>query len=346
MKSFRLIPLALVSGLAACHAPSGDIQASGTIEATSVQVSARSTGQIVRLVGEEGMSVRQGDLLAEVDHSTLDLQLSQARSGVDLARAQLDLLVEGARAEDLVQGREQLNQANDALKSARDDFERMKSLFAGGAATKKQRDDAEVRFTMARAQANAADQALKKLENFARPEEVKAALARLDQARFSVKLLQKAIEDCTVEAPVEGVITEKLIEKGELAAPNTGLYVITDLARVRLTIYVPEPDLGRIRLGQEARVSVDSHPGATFPGRVTWISPVAEFTPRDIQTRDERVKLVFAVRIEIANPDFVFKPGMPADAEIPRARDPSGSANATEDRGRPNATEDRGRTAQ
>ena len=318
MKCCRFIALALVSALAACHRPADDIRASGTIEATSVQVSARSTGQIIRVVGEEGMSVRQGVLLAEVDHSTLDLQLAQARSGVDLARAQLNLLVEGARAEDLVQGRELLNQANDALKSATDDFERMKSLFAAGAATKKQRDDAEVRFTTARAQANAADQALKKLENFARPEEVKAGLARLDQAVFSVKLLQKAIEDCTVEAPVGGVITEKLIEKGELAGPSTGLYVITDLARVKLTIYVPEPDLGRVRLGQEARVSVDSYPGRTFPGTVTWISPVAEFTPRDIQTRDERVKLVFAVKIEIANPEFVFKPGMPADAEIPK----------------------------
>jgi len=320
MNAFRFTALAIAAacGMAACHASTGDIQASGTIEATSMQVSARSSGQIVRLVGEEGMSVRQGDLLAVVDHSTLDLQLSQAGSGVDLARAQLNLLVEGARAEDLVQAREQLNQANDVLKSATEDYERMKSLFTGGAATRKQRDDAETRFTTARAQANAADQALKKLENFARPEEVKAAVARLDQAAFSVKLLQKAIDDCTVVAPVEGVITEKLIEKGELANPNTGLYVITDLARVKLTIYVPEPELGRVRVGQEARVSVDSYPGKTFPGTVTWISPVAEFTPRDIQTRDERVKLVFAVKIEIANPDFVFKPGMPADADIPR----------------------------
>jgi HlyD family secretion protein len=321
MNALRFTALAVlaISGLTACRAPAPGIRASGTIEATSVQVSARGTGQIVRLAGEEGMSVREGDLLAVVDHASLDLQLSQARSGVDLARAQLNLLVEGARAEDLVQGREQLNQANDALKSAADDFERMKSLYAGGAATKKQRDDAEVRFTTARAQANASDQALKKLENFARPEEVKAAVARLDQAVFSVRLLQKAIEDCTVEAPVDGVITEKLIEKGELAGPNTGLYVITDLSRVKLTIYVPEPDLGRIRLGQDAHVSVDSYPGRTFPGTVTWISPLAEFTPRDIQTRDERVKLVFAVKVEIANPDFIFKPGMPADAEIIQA---------------------------
>ena len=95
--SLTLLLFAIVSGLAACQKQSGDIQASGTIEATSGQVSARSSGQIVRLIGEEGMSVRPGDLLAEVDHSTLDIQLSQARSGVDLARAQLDLLVHGAR---------------------------------------------------------------------------------------------------------------------------------------------------------------------------------------------------------------------------------------------------------
>ena len=317
MKQVLIAACALLV-LAGCARATHAIESSGTIEATSVQVSSKSSGEILHLDASEGSRVEKGDLLAVIDHSTLDLQLGQARSGVDLARAQLDLLTAGARGEDLAQAREAVIQANETLSSAQEDFQRMESLFKAGAATKKQRDDAETRFTTDRAQAASAEQGLKKLENFARPEDVKAALARVDEAAYSVRLLEKAVQDCAVRAPANGIVTEKLVEEGELAAPGTGLYVITDLDPVKLTIYVPETDLGNIRLGEKARISIDSRPGAVFPGTVTYISPIAEFTPRDIQTKDERVKLVYAVRIEISNPDGVFKPGMPADAVLDR----------------------------
>jgi len=308
--------LAAFLALSACSRGSRAIQASGTIEATSVQVSSRSSGEILHMDATEGEVVKEGDILAVIDHAALDLQLGQARSGVDLAKAQLDLLTNGARGEDLAQAKDAVNQANDTLANAQEDYNRMESLYKVGAATQKQRDDAQYRFTAARAQASSAQQALLKLQNFARPEDVKAALARVDQAVYSVRLLEKSIQDCTVHSPTGGIVTEKLVEEGELAAPGTGLYVITNLDTVKLTIYVSETDLGNIKLGEEARISVDSSPGTTYPGKVTFISPIAEFTPRDIQTKDERVKLVYAVRIEIANPQQIFKPGMPADATL------------------------------
>jgi HlyD family secretion protein len=264
----------------------------------------------------EGRMIARGDLLAEIDHAALDLQLGQAQSGVDLAQAQLSLLTNGARGEDLAQAQEALNQANEALRTAQVDSQRTTSLFNSSAATRKERDDADTRLTNARAQASAADQALKKLQNFARPEEVRAGIARVNQADYSVRLLERSIQDCTVRSPADGIVTEKLAEEGELAAPGMGLYVVTNLSTVKLTIYIPESALGSIRLGESARIRIDSSPGKDFSGKVTWISPVAEFTPRDIQTKDERVKLVFAVRIEIANPQGVFKPGMPADAVL------------------------------
>jgi len=301
----------------ACSTRSRSIEASGTIEATSVQVSSQSSGEVLHLDADEGTFVKQGDILAVIDHAALDIQLGEARSGVDLAKAQLDLLTAGARGEDLAQAKDALNQANDTLENAQEDFNRMESLYKVNAATKKQRDDAEFRLTSAKAQASSTQQALLKLENLARPEDVKAALARVEQAQYSVRLLAKSIQDCTVRSPTKGIVTEKLVEEGELVAPGTGLYVITDLDIVKLTIYVPETDLGNIRLGQEARISIDSKHGTTYPGKVTYISPIAEFTPRDIQTKDERVKLVFAVRIQIANPQGIFKPVMPADAALP-----------------------------
>jgi HlyD family secretion protein len=307
--------------LASCAKASETIEVSGTIEATSVQVSSKSSGEILHLDASEGSRVQKGDLLAVIDHSNLDIQLGQAKSGVDLARAQLDLLTNGARGEDLAQAREALNEANETLSSATEDFHRMESLFKGAAATKQQRDDAETRYITARDRAASAEQGLKKLENFARPEEVKAALARVDQEVYSVRLLEKAIQDCSVHASTNGIVTEKLVEEGELAAPGSGLFVVTDLDTVKLTVYVPETELGNIRLGQKARISVDSHPGTVFPGTVNYISPIAEFTPRDIQTKDERVKLVYAVRVEIPNSVGIFKPGMPADASLDRIRD-------------------------
>ena len=146
---------------------------------------------------------------------------------------------------------------------------------------------------------------------------MKAALARVDQAVYSVRLLQKSIQDCTVRAPMDGVVTERLVEEGELAAPGTGLFVVTRPGHGEAAIYVPETDLGNIRLGRR-RGSPSTPARAAYPGTVTYISPVAEFTPRDIQTKDERVKLVYAVRIEIANPQQSSRPGMPADATLAR----------------------------
>jgi HlyD family secretion protein len=324
MRRWHVMLLCAAALSAACTKPPAGLEASGTIEATSVRVSSRAAGVILSMAAAEGQSVTRGDLLAEIDHEALDLQLGQARAGVELARAQLGLLASGARPEDISQAQEAVTQANQAMRSAQSDSERTARLFAARAATSKERDDAEARLTSARAQAAAAEQALRKLENFARVDEVRAASARVQQAQFAARLLEKGIADCTVRSPLSGIVTEKLAEPGELAAPGTGLYVVTDLATVRLTIYVPETALARVRLGQRARIRIDSRPGRDFDGTVTWISSVAEFTPRDVQTREERVKLVFAVRIEMANPDGALKPGLPADAMLEEETRPDG----------------------
>jgi HlyD family secretion protein len=319
MTKYPIIIAVCCALLASCQRPALKIEASGTIEAVSVRVSAKSTGEILKLSADEGSRVKKGAELALIDHSILDIQLAQAKAGADLSRAQLELLANGARAEDLAQAEDALTQAGELSRSAQEDFQRTQSLYTQGAASKKQRDDAETRATTTKAQASAADQALKKLINFARPEDLKAAKARLDQAVYSVRLLEKAVKDCTVMSPADGVVTERLVEEGELVMPGAGLYMVTNLDTLKLTIYVAETDLGDIRLGQEAAVSIDSRPGSAFSGKVVYISPDAEFTPRDVQTKDERVKLVFAVRIEIANPEGIFKPGMPADATLQRA---------------------------
>jgi len=260
--------------------------------------------------------VDRGEVVARIDHSLLDFRLEGARSAAEQTDAQLNLLLEGARSEDILQAEAALDQAEEQLELAREDFRRMQKLFDTGSVTEKQRDEAESRLKMAEAGHESALQRLRKLQSLARPEEVRAARAKLTQAQSQVRILEKQIADCTVTAPLGGTVTHRLAEPGEMVVQGTPLVTITDLRRVYLLIYLSEVEVGRVRLGQEAEVFIDSRPDRGFTGRITYISSRAEFTPKNVQTREERVKLVFAVKISVDNPEGILKPGLPGDAFI------------------------------
>jgi HlyD family secretion protein len=296
--------------------PKEVISASGTIEAVEINVASKVVGQIVKLAAEEGRRVKPGDTLAVVDHAALDIQFRQAEAGVRLAEAQLALLVKGARSEDIRQAEEALKQAEASWKLAEEDARRMRDLARSGSVTPKSRDDAEARLAVAMAQRNAADEALKKVRRLARPEEVRAAEARLAQAQAAADLLARTIADCTVVAPSGGIVTHRAVEFGEFVSPGATVATLVDLDTVSVMIYVPEKDLGRIRLGDVAEIRIDAFPDKPFAGKVTTISPEAEFTPKNVQTKEDRVKLVFGVKIEIENKEGWLKPGLPADAVI------------------------------
>ncbi len=312
----RVSVLLAAAILLSCHNNKNKpaISASGTIEAIEVNVSSKTSGQVEKLFVDEGARVKIGDTLAVIDSSSLAIQLAQAQAGVDLAEAQLQLLVKGARIEDIRQSEEALKQAQANLKSAQQDRDRFRDLFAKQSATTKQHQDAEARYTVARAQYEAAQQALEKWKKYARPEDIKSARARLDQADAARDLLKKTISDSTITSPTAGIVTSKAIEQGEFVGPGTTILTIADLSEVHLNIYITEVELGNVRLGQEAEVTIDSYPDRAFKGKVSFISPEAEFTPKNVQTKEERVKLVFRVKIGVPNPENILKPGMPADA--------------------------------
>lgn len=294
----------------------GTITASGTIEAVEVNIAAKTSGQVEKLWVDEGSRVMTGDTLAAIDSSSLKIQLNQAEAGVKLAEAQLELLLKGARIEDIRQAEETVTQAEANLRTAEEDWKRIQNLFDKQSATAKQRDDAESRHTIAQAQQEAARQNLQKLRNLARPEEVKAAQARLEQAIASRDLLKKTIADATVISPASGIVTHKAIEQGEFVGLGITILTVAELDEVHLEIFVAEAELGRLRLGQTAEVRIDSYPDRAFGGQIIFISPEAEFTPKNIQTKEERVKLVYRVKIKIPNPENILKSGMPADATI------------------------------
>jgi HlyD family secretion protein len=307
--------------LAACAKgkDEGVITASGHVEATEVRLSAKVSGNVEAIALQEGDQVAAGQEIARIDTTDARLALEAAQAERSQADAERRLRVAGSRKEDVAEAAAQLGRAQADLRGAQEDLERMETLLASGSGTDKSRDDARTRRDMAAAGVQAAKERLARLHAGSRPEEIDSATARVAAADAKIAQLQQQIADAVVRSPAAGVVTEKLVEQGELVTRGAGLVVISDLARPWLTVYVPEPDLGRLRLGQDAEVATDA--GQKRPGKVTFVSPQAEFTPKNVQTTDERAKLVYKIKIGLDNADGVFKPGMPAEARLKAAEE-------------------------
>lgn len=437
--------------------PQNVVFASGTIEATEVDVSAKVSGRILKLLVDEGDTVQAGQVIALLDGKEIEAQVAQAQGAYEAAQARLAELLRGAREEEIRQAQanlaqaqaaaegarrsletvqemfakatelraqlvnaqtayeaaenaykqakaklelveagtrsEQIEQARAAVEqakaqalNARQDAERAESLYATGAISKQQldaaiarRDSAQAALASAEAklaemlagarkeereQARAAEaQARAQLEGArrnlqviqelytdrlptkqqlelartqyrtalegvaaararldlllagAREETVQAARAQVEQARGALESAKAMTEYLTIRAPVSGRVILKIAEQGELVTPGMPVVRLANLETVWLKVYVPEPNM-RVKLGDRAEVVVDAYPDKRFEGRVTEIADKPEFTPRNVQTKEERVKLVFGVKITLANPQGELKPGMPADATI------------------------------
>jgi HlyD family secretion protein len=298
----------------------GLVVASGHVEATEVLVSTKVSGTIESLAVDEGSVVAAGQELARIDTTDTRLALDAGRAERAQAEAELRLRLAGSRVEDVREARAQVVRAEADLDGAQKDLDRMEGLLAAGSGTTKARDDARTRRDVARAGLDAARERLQRLEAGFRREEKDGARARLEAAEARIAQLEQQLKDAVILSPVKGVVTEKLAEKGELAARGTGIVVVTDLPNAWLNAYVSEPDLARLRLGQEAEVVTDD--GQTRKGRVSFVASRAEFTPKNVQTRDERVKLVYRIKVALENADGLFKPGMPAEARLRPAGEP------------------------
>ena len=311
--------VALLSATAAASgcrkAPdAGLIVAAGHVEATEVRVSTKVAGTLLRLSVDEGAAVTAGQELARLDTTDIELELATARAERAQADAELRLRRAGSRPEDVQEAEAQVARAEADLAGAARDLERMEGLLASGSGTTQARDDARTRSDVARASLAAARERLKRLRAGYRREEVDAAAARVQAVDARIGQLEQQRKDAVIASPGAGIVTQKLAEQGELLARGSGLVVVTDLANAWLNVYVAETDLGRIRLDQEAAVVTDD--GQTRRGRVSFVASQAEFTPKNVQTRDERVKLVYKVKVALENKDGLFKPGMPAEARL------------------------------
>jgi len=290
------------------------IVATGHVEATEVRVASKLAGRLQQVGVREGDVVAQGQELARLEITDLTLLRRQAQAEQAGAAAELRLKLKGARSEDIAELEAQQRAAEADLAGAGRDLERLQALLDKGSGTVKARDDARTRRDALQARLEALQQALRRSRAGFRDEEKDGARARVATAEARLAQLDQQLEDTHIESPLAGIVTEKLVESGELLAAGTPIAVVTDLADAWLTVYVPETDLGRVRLGQAVEVVTDD--GQTRTGKLSYVSSRAEFTPKNVQTRDERVKLVYELRVTLPNGDGLFKPGMPAEARL------------------------------
>ena len=326
---FLLIALALAT-VTACRdkTPQDRVRVSGHVEADDVQIAPEVAGRVLELRVAEGDRVTKGDLIARLDTRDTELALARAHADRDQADAQLRLLLAGSRAEDIRQAQAQatasradVEAAEADLSNAQGDLERYEALLRANAGSRKARDDAQMRRDVAdqkvrgaKERARASEESAARVKAGSRPQEIQAARARLAAMDAQIATDEKALADATIVAPVGGVVTEKLVNVGELVAARMPLFMITDQDHAWGEVFVDEPIVPRVKLGQPATVFTDA--GQSIPGKLTYISPRAEFTPRNVQTADERSRLVYRVKVGVDNANGVLKPGMPVEAEI------------------------------
>ena len=306
------------------------MRVSGQIDATEVQVAPEVGGRIVDMTIAEGDRVKQGQVVAQLDTRDIELALQRARAERSQADAQLRLLQAGARAEDIRQAEAQaaaaaadVQAAQADLAAAETDLQRFERLLQTNSGSQKQRDDAATRreiandrATAARARERAAREAIARLRAGSRPEEIEAARARVAAVDAQIATLEKSKDDATVTAPIDGIVTERLLDPGEIVSPRVPIAVIADLDHAWAEVFVDEPMVPRIKLGQTATVFTDAG-GPGLGGKVSYVSSKAEFTPRNVQTAEDRSKLVYRVKIAVDNRQGILKQGMPVEAEIP-----------------------------
>jgi len=322
--------------------PEGLIQANGRIEGDHYTVAGKVPGRVVEVLAREGDAVKGGQVLARLDDAqvqakvdqaraavgALEAQVAAARTALDTLKEQVPLQVETAEA-GVAHAEAALAAAKARAEQAAKDASRLQDLLQKKFVDEQRAEQAQLAWKVARAEQDTAmaalTQARKRLAEAqlgreqirSREQELTALEAQLEQARAALAEARSVLDDLSIQAPASGIITTRIVDEGEVVAAGSPLFDIVDLDRLYLKVYIPEKEIGKVRLGLPARIYTDALPDQPFPATVRYIASQAEFTPKEVQTPDERVKLVYAVKLYLEeNPEHRLTPGLPADAVI------------------------------
>jgi len=359
--------------------PESTIQVSGNIEVTTIDVAFKISGKIDKRLVDEGDIVKEGQLIATLEHKDLLAQkakagatletarsrlpaleknidyqdqattqeISQAQAAVENAQARLQQLLDGSRPQEIQSAKAGVDQALADMEKKKADMDRAKKLYQDKYIAAQDWDAAKTAYDMAVANYKKAQENYDLVVEGPRKEEIAAGRAQLEQSQAALRLakthriqidvlkkelataqgqvkeaasalevIQTQIEYSNLYAPTSGVVLVKNAEPGEFVVPGGAVVTLGQIEKPWLKAFINEGDLGRVKLGQKVSVTTDTYPGKEYPGKVTFISSQAEFTPKNVQTAKERVKLVYRIKVGLENPQNELKPGMPADAQI------------------------------
>jgi HlyD family secretion protein len=261
--------------------------------------------------------VKAGDTLAILDHSELMPRRAQAVAALQAARALLAEMTAGSRSEERVQAQAAVRAIADRITDAQRDLDRTKRLLDAGAVAQEQYDKARLQLDVLQNQHTQAEQQLQLVQTGPRPERIDAQRAAVSQAEGALAQIDATLGNTVIRAPFAGIVTVKDREAGETVPAGAPVVTIMNLDDRWVRIYIPETQVGAMHVGQAAKITADSYRQRQYSGEISFIASQAEFTPRNVQTREERVKLVYAVKVRITQDStYDLKPGIPADVEL------------------------------
>jgi len=287
----------------------------GNVDIRQISLAFDGSGRVLELRVDEGDSVKAGTVLGVLDTRTLELQAEQAQAQIEVQRQNLARLHNGSRPEEIAQARSRLAAAQADATRARQDLARLQGIAAktqGRGVSAQDLDRARSNVKVAQATMAQQQDALRLTELGPRQEDVDGAAAQLKASQAQLALLQHQIAQGTLKAPVDAVVRSRLLEPGDMATPQKAVYALALTHPKWIRVYVSEPDLGKIQPGMAARVFTDSHPDQPTEGSIGYISSVAEFTPKSVQTEELRTNLVYEVRVLVDDPENRLRLGQPA----------------------------------
>jgi HlyD family secretion protein len=289
----------------------------GNVDIREADLAFNNSEHIDRLLVQEGDRVRKGQLLAVLHRERMQADAAAAEARVAAQKAVVDRLETGSRPEELHQAQANVAAARAKLVDAQITFERTRKLYKERAASKQALDDAEARLNTAGADLKVVEEALALTVEGPRVEDIEEARAILKAEEAQLALALEVLKDTELYAPSDGIIRNRILEPGDMVSPQTPVFTLALTNPVWVRAYAPETMLGKLAPGMSAGVSTDSYPGKTYPGWIGFISPTAEFTPKNVETPELRTRLVYQVRIYVCNPQDELRLGMPATVSIP-----------------------------
>ena len=289
----------------------------GNVEIRQVDLAFNSEGTVTALLKREGDTVKPDETIATLDDASYRSGTELAEARRDAAQAQLDKLLHGTRQEDLDQAQANLAVARAVQADARVTFERQTGLAATNATTRQTVDDARRGLDSAQAQVAQTQAALTEAVNGPRVEDIDAAKAQLHESEAALDLAQTQLARAVLRSPCDGIVMTRVIEPGTVVLPNSAVYSVAITGEVWVRAFVPETMLGRAAPDTEVRILTDGRPNRPYQGRIGYVAPAAEFTPKTVETPELRTQLVYRIRVRITDPDPGIRQGQPVTIQLP-----------------------------